>query len=136
MTKRIVLSMNCGPRFSLCQEDGASESTGLWGPVGHLSSHNGPLPHRISAERHWALCSVENSPTNTSSSGPRPPGHVSSQLASSLEDNQTLCQESWAQRWAEGSPMQPPASQGWPGCLWSGDQGDPVRHQGFYLVIC
>ena len=26
--------MNCGPRFSLCQEDGASESTGLWGPVG------------------------------------------------------------------------------------------------------
>ena len=34
MTKRIVLSTNRGPHYSLCQEDGASESTGLWGPMG------------------------------------------------------------------------------------------------------
>ena len=32
----------------------------LWGPVGHLSSHNGPLPHRISAERYWAFSSLLN----------------------------------------------------------------------------
>ena len=117
--------VHCGGLWATCLH-----TMGLC-PTEYLQRDTGLF---LSPSRHYKICSVENSPTNTSSSGP--PGHVSSQLASSLEDNQRYCARIPGLRGGLGvllcNPQ--PAGDGLE-CLWSGDQGDPVRHQGFCLLI-
>lgn len=65
-------------------------------------------------QRPCKICSVENSPTHTLSSGPT--DHFPSQLVSRLEDNHRhRAGESRAQKWVGGLPVLPWVSPGRPG---------------------